>query len=217
MNSKLLSAIAALGLLAASQAHAAAPFTGPYVNGFLGLANPTTTIDASWTGGSFSTELGDPMLSGGGLVGWGFGVGKFVLAPEAGAEKMAGSIDAANVSINGNDYSLKAEADYTVAATVKAGYLVNDNTLAFVRAGWVHSSFSATCAITGGTCTGSDRSFNGARLGLGAEFKVVDPLAVRLDYTYDIYGSEKFTYPTYSTEYTPRVSTMRVGVSYYFN
>ncbi|MEQ9124219.1 MAG: outer membrane beta-barrel protein [Alphaproteobacteria bacterium] len=173
--------------------------TGPRPN----AAAPAFTFDAVRSGQGFT---------GGVFAGYGQQFGDFYLGGEAEAE-----ISDADWNIErdpeGRIYSVDKE--WTLGASARAGYVLNDAVLLYGRAGVVGTQFKTSYDVGANSVDQNDFK-PGVRIGGGAEIAVGADTSIRLDYT-------RTEYKGYSVDYNSGVDTFdnaenlfRVGVSHRF-
>ena len=117
---------------------------------------------------------------------------------------------------NGRIYSVRK--DYSYGGSLRAGYIVESNTLIYARAGLVRTRFGTDYATSGSSAT-SQEDKTGIRVGGGVEMPVRKNVQMRLDYTWTDYGSYNLKYsnsPTGTDSFKNAESLFRVGFAYKF-
>ncbi|WP_420145194.1 outer membrane protein [Sphingobium sp.] len=194
-------AIAAV-LAIATPAAAQEAFQGPYAG-----------IEAGWNKnkvGSADTDVGianvhtsKDSATAGIFAGYNYKVtDKIVLSGEAGFSM--GFDDQATRSGGGTLASIDPE--YTFDVGVRAGYLVNDKTLVYVRGGY--ENLRASVRINDATATryGKD-NFDGWSVGGGVERMLTDKVSARVEYRYSDLGGGDAKFQRHQA---------LVGVAYHF-
>ena len=110
---------------------------------------------------------------------------RIVLGAEAGIS--AGFDDELRGLSGGN--ALTIDPRYSFDLTARAGYLVNDKTLVYLRGGYANTRVRATLASDTDVVTTSD-NLDGWLVGGGAERALTDDISARLEYRYTDLGSE---------------------------
>lgn len=146
----------------------AEPFAGPYVGAEIGIDNYEIK------------EAGVDGLSGNGIVGGVFAGFDAPLNANvfAGIEASASLSGAKSTFTDGVDVArLKARETYGISA--RLGYMLNDSTALYGRAGWANTKFKASL---NGVSAGSDRD-DALVLGAGVETRLGANSSLRLEYT----------------------------------
>ncbi len=173
--------------------------TGPRPNAIA----PVFIFDAVRSGQGFT---------GGGFAGFGHQFGDIYLGVEADAE-----VSNADWNIErdpeGRIYSVDKE--WSVGASARAGYVLNDAVLLYGRAGVVGTQFQTNYEI-GANDVKQDDFKPGLRVGGGAEIAVSDNATVRLDYTRTEYESYTVDYNVGVDKFRNAENLFRVGVAYRF-
>ena len=110
---------------------------------------------------------------------------RIVLGAEAGIS--AGFDDELRGLSGGN--ALTIDPRYSFDLTARAGYLVNDKTLVYLRGGYANTRVRATLASDTDVVTTSD-NLDGWLVGGGAERALTDDISARLEYRYTDLGSD---------------------------
>ncbi len=168
--------------LAASAAFAtpamAEPFSGPYVGAEVGLDNyEGQGDDLIADGDSFDGISGNGVV-GGVFAGYDFAIGGGFVGIEGKA-----SLSDAEASYDDGVDSLSIRAKESFGATVRGGFMVNDNTGLYARVGWVNTKFKV--AIDDVSASDND---DGLVLGAGLETRVGGNASLRLEYVRSDYS-----------------------------
>jgi opacity protein-like surface antigen len=163
-------------------------------------AAPAFTLDATRAGNGFTA---------GAFVGYGMTFGDIYLGAEVDSEF-------ANTNWNierdptGRIYSIEKKA--SAGGSLRAGYVVNDAVLVYLRGGLVGTRYENEYAV-GGAVVDESEVMMGTRFGGGIEFAASEDVRVRLDYTRSFYPDYAVTYPTGSDQFDPSESLFRIGVA----
>lgn len=131
------------------------------------------------------------------------------------------------------DEGNKIEMNYSWGVAARGGVKLNDNTLAYVRLGYVRTrfKFSGELAdeirvINNEVGTGTlKRSLNGFQAGAGLETAITNNISLGMEYRANIYGNESKTSPitfngaqigTAKVTFKPLVQQVFARVTYYF-
>jgi outer membrane immunogenic protein len=185
MKSRLLIAtfVAAAGMFTVP-AHAET-FDGPYV-GVQGGFNRAEVADRIQDGGAVDADISREAIVLGAYAGYNHKVGeRFVLGAEAGVS--AAFDDELRGLSAGN--ALTIDPRYSFDLTARAGYLVNDKTLVYLRGGYANTRVRTTLANDTGVVTTSD-NLDGWIVGGGVERTLTDDISARLEYRYTDLGSD---------------------------
>nr|BDD45142.1 hypothetical protein 28 [bacterium] len=207
MKHAILAGAVAAGLVA-SPALAAENFKGAY--GGIQAGYETFDVDTSETnvfaaGDSISYSLGADGINAGGFVGYGWRDGKAYGGVEV--EASIGNADTTvTYSLGGSTASTSIEHNHTIGITGRVGYIPNEETLIYARAGFVRSEFESA---------GSE-SLNGVRVGLGAETAMDKRTTLRADWTFTSYEDYSETVGATVTTLEPTASVFRLGIAWAF-
>lgn len=202
MKSPLISIaiVAALGA-ATAPAHAET-YNGPYVGVTAGWERSEIAdrIEARPVTGEVSRDA----LVLGGYAGYNYkATDRIVIGAEAGFS--ASVDDQARATSAGR--ALTIDPRYSFDLSARAGYLVTQKTLVYVRGGYTNNRVRTTfAAATGGPLTTSD-NLDGWQVGGGLEYGISDRISARAEYRYSDLGSNGGQYDRHQT---------LVGVSYNF-
>jgi outer membrane immunogenic protein len=201
MKSPLIS-IAAIAMLGAAAAPAHADtFDGPYVGVTAGWERSEIAdrIDAQPIAGEASRDA----LVLGGYAGYNLkATDRIVIGAEAGFSAAA---DDQNRAASAGK-SLTIDPRYSFDLSARAGYLVTDKALVYVRGGYANTRVRTTLDGLTGPVTASD-NLDGWQVGGGLEYAISDRISARAEYRYSDLGSNGGQYDRHQT---------LVGVSYNF-
>lgn len=201
MKSPLISIalLAALGA-AAAPAHADT-FDGSYVG-----------VTAGWEGSDIAGRIDAQPITGessrDALVLGGYGgynlkaTDRIVVGAEAG---FSAAVDDQNRAASAGK-SLTVDPRYSFDLSARAGYLVTDKALVYVRGGYANTRVRTTLDGLTGPVTASD-NLDGWQVGGGVEYAISDRISARAEYRYSDLGSNGGQYDRHQT---------LVGVSYNF-
>jgi outer membrane immunogenic protein len=177
----LATAIAAPFATAAS----AAPFDGPFVGAQVGWQSekmrdtksslgivPIDDMKESVTGGVFAGY--DRTFN-----------GRFVVGAEAGLD--FASDDQVQTTVAGSSFS--TDPKYSFDLTARAGYLVNPQTLLYVRGGYTNARVRTTISNAAGIRSASDNQ-DGWLAGAGVERQITQNVSARVEYRYSKFGED---------------------------
>jgi outer membrane immunogenic protein len=186
----------ALVAVGAAPSLAQSPFDGAYVGAFTGY----TDNNASAASGAVRADIDSDGWLYGAYAGYGKTFDQFYFGAEA---------EIGSASLSGNAGTVaglptKLDANESWGLSARAGYLLNDSTLLYARAGWQRTNYDVTVG-TGATQVKASDNLDGYRLGGGLEYAVTDNVLVRTEYNYVNYDNTNF-----------RENQVRVGVAYRF-
>ena len=201
MKSTLIS-IAALAMLGAAAAPAHADtFDGPYVG-----------VTAGWERSEIADRIDTQPITGdasrdalvlGGYAGYNLkATDRIVIGAEAG---FSAAVDDQNRAASAGK-SLTIDPRYSFDLSARAGYLVTDKALVYVRGGYANTRLRTTLDGLTGPVTASD-NLDGWQVGGGLEYAISDRISARAEYRYSDLGSNGGQYDRHQT---------LVGVSYNF-
>lgn len=202
MKSPLIS-IAALAVLgtAAAPAHADT-FDGPYVGVTAGWER--SEIADSIEARPITGEASRDALVLGGYAGYNFNAtDRIVIGAEAGFSATVD--DTARATSGGRPLTIDPRYSFDLSA--RAGYLVTDKALVYVRGGYANSRVRTTFTPATGAPVVSSDNLDGWQLGGGLEYAISDRISARAEYRYSDLGSNGGQYDRHQT---------LVGVSYNF-
>lgn len=177
---KLVIPALALGLTTlSSSAFAAEPFSGPFVG-----------VQAGWEQsdvGTTSTPLGTANLgrSNDTVTGGIFAGYDYKLTPKivAGVEAGINLTDNDDLTATSAGRSVSIDPERSLDFSARLGYLVNDRTLVYGRAGYTNVRAETTLTTATGTRSGK-ADLDGWLVGAGVERSLSDNLSTRLEYRY---------------------------------
>jgi len=177
------------------------------------LSNDTTgPRDA---GSMLVADFGDTGFTGGVFAGYNRQFDRWVLGGELDAEISDAAWDHEREP-TGRSFSL--EKQYSLGASLRAGYVFGQAALLYARAGVVHSGFEYNL-LRGMTAVNSDLGKTGLRLGMGMEMPVNEQLNVRLDFSHTDYGRETVFVPgpdNGNERFDMAETLFRLGTAYRF-
>lgn len=187
---------------------AAPSWQGAYVGATLGYAFGGDDRIGNRPPGA---DLGKAELSGANLglrLGYAWQRDRWVYGPEIGIT--GGSI---KDSFDTADGRFESKVNHMLALRLKAGYLVQDDTLLYGIAGWQRGDF--TYDDLG---TEVDYDADGYVLGLGVEKRLSERWSVTGEYEYANFGRTDVTLPVSggASVATPEHSNVKLGVNYRF-
>jgi outer membrane immunogenic protein len=202
MKSPLIS-IAAIAVLGAAAAPAYADtFDGPYVG-----------VTAGWERSEIANRIDTQPITGeasrdafvlGGYAGYNLkATDRIVIGAEAG---FSASVDD-EARANSAGRPLAIDPRYSFDLSARAGYLVTEKALVYVRGGYANARVRTTLVpVTGAPVVSSD-NLDGWQVGGGIEYAISDHISARAEYRYSDLGSNGGQYDRHQT---------LVGVSYNF-
>jgi outer membrane immunogenic protein len=177
-------------------------FDGPYVGVQAGW-NRAEVADQTIDAKPIDAEVSRDSLVIGGYAGYNYKINdRFVIGAEAG---FSGAVDD-EVRAQSAGNSVTIDPRYSFDLTARAGYLVNDKTLAYVRGGYANSRVRTTLVSDGGTARASD-NLDGWLVGGGVERTLIDKINARLEYRYTDFSNNGGQYDQHQA---------LVGISYNF-
>lgn len=217
--SKLQVGLVTALLCVGAAAEVKAEDTGLYVGLQAGYGAATFEQNRTSTAGgasSWSSDLGGNGFVGGLFGGYGRTFGSFYLGGEGTVEY--GKIEG-NFSDQAN-YNRTISLEETYSLSMRPGYFLTPQTLAYGRVGWAASKFKVSQDATGAApMPQTDEWVNGIVAGFGLEQEVAKSLALRLDYRHTFYYEEPTNSNTAGTrtdKYSIDSDIISVGVLYKF-
>jgi outer membrane immunogenic protein len=171
----LATAIAASFATAAS----AAPFDGPFVGAQVGWQSEKMR-DTKSSLGVVPVDDKKQSVTGGVFAGYDKTInGRFVVGAEGGLDFASdGKIQS---TVAGSNYSV--DPKYSFDLTARAGYLVNPQTLLYVRGGYTNARVRTTITDADGIQSASDNR-DGWLAGAGVERQITQNVSARVEYRY---------------------------------
>lgn len=218
IRSLILSTVA-VAALSATAARADSAFDGAYA-GVMGSYDWFSGNAKASVGGSRikSDATGDGATAGI-FAGYGetfeipeLASGLFYLGAEAEGSYYTGSNNQGSPYLQGH-----VAPDYSTGVSLRAGYVVTPDALAYVRVGWEHmgSAFSLSSPLVGQLAS-DYRTFDGVQVGAGVDYMVTERLFARVEYTYSDYGQETIPVAGVGVHLGPDEHQIRVGVGVHF-
>lgn len=190
-------AILPLALIGAAVAIAnpaqAEPFNGPY----MGVATGWDRGEVSGRieGTPIDAEASRDALVLGAYAGYNYKLtGKVVIGAEAG---LTGTVDdRVHAASAGNP--LVIDPRYSFDLTARAGYVVTDKALVYVRGGYANTRVRTTLDSGAGIVRGND-NLDGWLVGGGVEYALTEKVSARLEYRYTDFGKDGGDYQRHQT------------------
>ena len=194
-----------LAVLGASLAFAAPAqadtFDGPYVGVTAGWDRGE--VDTSINSQAIDAEASRDALVLGGYAGYNYKLSeKVVIGAEAGFTATVD--DRIRTASAGN--GLTIDPRYSFDLTARAGYLVTDKALVYVRGGYANNRVR-TSLNTGTGILRDSENLDGWLVGGGVEYAITDRISARAEYRYSDFGNNGGDYERHQT---------LVGISYNF-
>lgn len=190
----------------------ASPFNGAYIGaegGYEGFNIKGSAVGTNaLAGDSGSINFGAEGVNGGLFAGYGKQFGKLYLGVEGEAD-IGSTTSNNNIILTAGTLTANASHKYDLAASLRPGFMLNDSTLIYTRAGIVSSGFN-------GNGNNGSITLTGFRTGLGAETVISSNITARFDWAYSAYQSHTLTYPDGTVSLSPDSSTLRIGLAYNF-
>ena len=102
--------------------------------------------------------------------------------------------------------ALTIDPRYSFDLSARAGYLVTDKALIYIRGGYANTRIRTIFAAASGPVSTSD-NLDGLQIGGGLEYAITDRISARAEYRYSDFGTKGGQYDRHQT---------LVGVSYNF-
>ena len=177
-------------------------FDGPYIGVQAGW-NRAEVADRTIDAQPVDAEVSRDAVVLGGYAGYNYKVSdRFVIGAEAG---FSGTFDD-EVRAQTSGVSVTIDPRYSFDLTARAGYLVDDKTLAYVRGGYANARVRTTLVSDDATSRASD-NLDGWLVGGGVERMLTDKISARLEYRYSDFGNDGGQYDQHQA---------LVGISYNF-
>lgn len=197
----LIAALAGIAGSIAIPAHADT-FDGPYVGVQAGW-NRGEIADATIEAQPLDAETSRDALVLGGYAGYNYTIGdNFVIGAEAG---FSGTVDD-KIRAQSDGSAITLDPRYSFDLSARAGYLVNEDTLVYLRGGYANTRVRATLEGADGPSRFSD-NLDGWLVGGGIERAITDTISARVEYRYSDLGNDGGTWDRHQA---------LVGVSYNF-
>lgn len=201
MKSPLISIALVAAIGAATAPAQAETYDGPYVG-----------VTAGWERGEIADSINAQPIAGeassdalvlGGYAGYNLkATDRIVIGAEAG---FSATVDDQTRAASAGK-SLTIDPRYSFDLSARAGYLVTDKALVYVRGGYANTRVRTTLGGITGPVTTSD-NLDGWQLGGGVEYAITDRISARAEYRYSDFGTNGGQYDRHQT---------LVGVSYNF-
>jgi opacity protein-like surface antigen len=162
-------------------------FGGPYVG--VQIGHDSVNSETSWTDGIETIEidgLAGNGLEGGGFAGYGWVNGDTYFGLEAFVSVSEASFSASISSFG----STETEMGFSYGAAARGGYIVNSNTMLYVRASVLTTNFEQSLS----TGASGDEDLTGLGIGAGVEVAVWPKGNLRLEYNFVSYESYSQSY-----------------------
>ncbi|WP_120075942.1 outer membrane protein [Aurantiacibacter odishensis] len=179
----LLTALATFAGFAATPSQAE-DFDGPYIGVQAGW-NRAEVANATIESQPVDAEASRDALVLGGYVGYNYKINdRLVIGAEAG---FSGAFDD-EIRAQSDGAAITIDPRYSFDLTARAGYLVNDKTLIYVRGGYANSRVR-TALVTDDATTRVSDNLDGWLVGGGVERALTDNVSARLEYRYTDFGN----------------------------
>lgn len=176
-------------------------FDGPYVGVTAGWDRGE--IDSSINSQAIDAEASRDALVLGGYAGYNYKLSeKVVIGAEAGFTATVD--DRIRTASAGNDLTI--DPRYSFDLTARAGYLVSDKALVYVRGGYANNRVR-TSLDTGTGILRDSENLDGWLVGGGVEYAITDKISARAEYRYSDFGNNGGDYERHQTLF---------GISYNF-
>lgn len=196
-STALVAAVAAFAAPAQAET-----FNGPYVGVTAGW-DRSEIADSIIGVQPISAEASRDALVLGGFAGYNYkATDRIVIGAEAG---FTATVDD-RVSATSAGRALTIDPRYSFDLGARAGYLVDDKALIYVRGGYANNRVRTALATTGGLVRDAD-NLDGWQVGGGLEYAITDRISARAEYRYSDFGNNGGQYDRHQT---------LVGVSYNF-
>lgn len=183
-NKIILAALAGITATLAAPAQADT-FDGPYIGVQAGW-NRAETTDATIEAQPLDAETSRDALVIGGYAGYNHKIADhFVVGVEAG---FSGTVDDKLRAQSGGN-AITIDPRYSFDLGARAGYLVNDKTLVYLRGGYANLRVRTTLSSEDGTLQASD-NLDGWQVGGGVERAITDNISARIEYRYSDFGND---------------------------
>jgi outer membrane immunogenic protein len=180
----LLAALAGAAVTIAAPAQADT-FEGPYIGVQAGWSR-AEAADATIAAQPVDAETSRDALAIGGYAGYNHKIAdRFVIGAEAG---FSGTIDDKLRAQSGGS-AITIDPRYSFDFSGRAGYLVDDKTLVYLRGGYANLRVRTTLAGANETLRASD-NLDGWLAGGGIERAITDKISARIEYRYSDFGNE---------------------------
>lgn len=179
MHRSIVAALTLASATALATPALAAPFDGPFVGVQAGLSR--NSIGRTGTGlGTVDVDHGRTSFTGGVFAGY-----DYTIAPRVVLGAEAGIGLSANDAVDGSAGAQPAVIDpkRQIDVTARAGYLVNPNTLVYLRGGYANQRIRTTIGAKAEAISRSS-DLNGWTLGAGTERKLTSTVSARVEYRY---------------------------------
>jgi outer membrane immunogenic protein len=203
MKTSLAFAAALIGAAIATTAPAQAQnFQGPYVGVTAGW-DRGEVADRTIAAQPVDAQASRDSLVLGGYAGYNYKLtDKVVIGAEAGFQATVDD----RIRGTSAGQGLTVDPRYSFDFTARAGYLVTDKTLVYVRGGYANNRVRTALQTPGGIVRESD-NLDGWIVGGGVEYAITDRISARAEYRYSDFGRNGGQYERHQTLF---------GVSYNF-
>lgn len=160
-------------------------FDGPYVGVQAGWSR-AETADATIAAQPLDAEASRDALVIGGYAGYNHKVAdRLVIGAEAG---FSGTVDDKLRAQSGGN-AITIDPRYSFDLGARAGYLVDDSTLVYLRGGYANLRVRTTLTGAAETLRTSD-NLDGWQIGGGVERAITDHISARIEYRYSDFGND---------------------------
>jgi outer membrane immunogenic protein len=162
-------------------------WSGFYIGAYAGMGGIVNELESPVLGGIEFDGVGGEGFLAGGMLGYNHQFSdRFVLGIQGdiGFSDLTTEADAI-----GGLLELDAKPDFTLSASLRAGYLVTPATLLYVIGGYSYAEYQVDVSILG-LGFDFDQNYDGFHIGGGLETRLTDRLTARVEYRYTDYSSE---------------------------
>ena len=189
MKTSILCSIAIAAAAVATSPATAQTFDGPFVGVQGGWNHDDVNVPSSIAAAPRLKAERDS-VTGGGFIGYDREVApRVVLGVEGSFDVNADDA----LATRGRDTLLRVEPRFSFDLGARAGYVVADRTLLYVRGGYKNMQATVTDVATAGSRRGHE-TFDGWSAGAGVERAITDRIHARVEYRYSDLGSDAVKY-----------------------
>lgn len=200
----------------AANVSASGPY-GFYVGGQLGFnALATHSNEERIQGGSDDAHFGNTGFAGGLFGGYGWNLNHWYLGLEVDTDNS--DADWYHRKNKSESRTSSLERNQSIAASLRAGRALVNNSLLYARVGAVRTAFDAYYKINDApqNAYNDDVDLDGLRVGVGAEFDVTEQLFARMEYSFTDYEDKKLVSENFNENYAIQESLFHLGIGWRF-